>query len=156
MKKVSQVDGVEIDPGAPIVLYKEIEIAASPQTVWKLLAGIDEWPAWNQGVSSASLEGELRAGTRFVWKSGGSRIASQLVQVDGPREIAWTGRALGLSVIHVYRIEANDSATAVRTEESVRGPLARLLRGPIGKRMESALEESLGCLRAEAERRGRE
>lgn len=156
MSDAAQVDGVKIDSTAPIVLRKEIEIAASPERVWDLLAGIDGWPSWNPGVASASLGGELRPGVRFVWKAGGTRIASQLVKIDAPREIAWTGRALGLSVVHVYRIEANGGATTVRTEESVRGPLARLLGGPIGRQMDSALGETLSCLRVEAERGGQE
>ena len=118
-----------------------------------MLAKIDGWPSWNPEVKSASLEGDLAPGTVFRWKAGPSRLVSRLVHVEPPSEIAWTGKSMGLNVIHVYGLEPRDGGTSVRTQESVEGVTARLFRGPIKKRMDSAIDAGLRSLKAEAERR---
>lgn len=143
----------EINREAPIVLHQEIEIAAVADVVWGVLSAIEAWPTWNPDVASALLQGELKPGTSFHWRAGGSSVSSQLVQVAPAREIAWTGRAMGVSVIHVYRLEARDGATVVRTDESVEGLVARLFRRPLRARMDKALIDGLRCLCSEAERR---
>ena len=118
-----------------------------------MLATIDGWPSWNPEVKSASLEGDLVPGTVFRWKAGPSRLVSRLVHVEAPSEIAWTGKSMGLNVIHVYGLEPRDGGTSVRTQESVEGVTARLFRGPIKKRMDGAIGAGLRSLKAEAERR---
>jgi uncharacterized protein YndB with AHSA1/START domain len=143
----------EIDAHAPIVLRRETEIAATPEAVWAVLAEIDAWAAWSDDVASASLHGELAAGTTFRWKAGGSVIRSRLTRVAPPHAIAWSGRALGLRAIHAYRLEPHGSGTLVRTEESVGGGVARLFRGPLERKMGAALANGLRCLRDEVERR---
>ena len=143
----------EINEGAPIVLGGEVQIAAPPEIVWDVLTKIDGWPSWNPEVKSASLEGDLAPGTVFRWKAGSSRLVSRLLHVEPPGEIAWTGKAMGLNVIHVYGLEPSNGGTSVRTHESVEGLTARLFRGPIKKRMDSAIDVGLRSLKAEAERR---
>lgn len=135
------------------MLGGEVQIAAPPQIVWDVLTKIDGWPSWNPEVKSASLEGDLVPGTVFRWKAGSSRLVSKLLHVEPPGEIAWTGKAMGLNVIHVYGLEPSNGGTSVRTDESVEGLTARLFRGPIKKRMDSAIDAGLRSLKAEAERR---
>jgi hypothetical protein len=60
---------------------------------------------------------------------------------------------MGLRAVHVYRLEAREGGTLVQTDESVTGVLARLLRGPVGRRMHAAMVDGLAALKAEAERR---
>jgi hypothetical protein len=144
---------VQINERAPIVLRQEIEVLAAPGIVWEVLAGIENWPTWNADVRSASLEGELAEGTSFRWKAGPSTLKSKLVRVAAPEQIAWTGTSMGLNVIHVYDLEPRDGKTLVRTAESAEGIPARLFRGPIKKRMDTALALGLGALKSEAERR---
>ena len=121
-----------------------------------MLTKIDGWPSWNPEVKSASLEGDLAPGTVFRWRAGPSRLVSRLVRVEAPHEIAWTGKAMGLNVIHAYGLEPSNGGTSVRTHESVEGLTARLFRGPLKKRMDSAIDVGLRSLKAEAERRAAE
>jgi len=145
--------GVAINARAPIILHGEIEIDAAATLVWELLSAIEGWPTWNPEVESASLEGELVEGTSFRWKAGPSTLESRLLSVVAPAQIAWTGKSMGLNVIHVYRLEPRGDKTVVRTDESVDGIPARLFRGPIRKRMDNAIEIGLKGLKTEAERR---
>ena len=131
----------------------EIEIAAAPELVWDVLTAIDRWPSWNPQVKSMEMQGAIAEGSQFRWKAGPGTITSTIRRVEAPRLIAWTGKTLSIDAVHVYTLEARDGKTFVRTEESYEGLVARLFRGPLQKTLDSALEEGLRHLKAEAERR---
>jgi uncharacterized protein YndB with AHSA1/START domain len=142
-----------VNKQAPVVGASETEIAAAPEVVWYVLTAIDRWPSWNPQVKSMDLQGAVAEGSQFRWKAGPGTITSTIQRVDPPRLIAWTGKTLGIDAIHEYRLEPRDGKTLVQTEESYEGLVARLFRVPLQMTLDSALEEGLGYLKAEAERR---
>jgi len=118
-----------------------------------VLTAFEGWPSWNADVKSVSAEGDVAEGSVFRWKAGPGTVTSTIRRVDQPWLIAWTGRTLGIKAIHVWRLEARDGKTLVRTEESYDGLVARVLRKPLQKLLDKALESGLRQLKAEAERR---
>lgn len=144
-----------IDEHAPVTAAAEIEIEATPDTVWDVLTTIDRWPSWNPAVKSMSMQGPLAPGSVFRWKAGPGTITSTIRRVEPQRLIAWTGKTLGIRAIHVYRLEPRDGRTFVQTEESYSGIVARLLRGSLQKTLDGALADGLRYLKEEAERRAR-
>ena len=134
---------------------REVEIAVLPEVVWDVLTGFEQWPEWNPDVKSMSFEGPVEPGSQFRWKAGPGTIVSTLDRIEPPRYIAWRGRTLTIDAIHEWRLESRDGGTHVETEESYSGLLARLMRGPLQKTLDSALEQGLGHLKREAERRSR-
>jgi uncharacterized protein YndB with AHSA1/START domain len=144
---------VEVDRNAPLVGRAEIDVAAAPEAVWELVAGIERWPSWNPDVKSAALEGDLAPGSTFRWKAGPGTIVSTLRHVDPPQEIAWTGKTMGIAAVHVYRLEPRDGGTHVVSEESWAGLPVRLLRGRMAKTLQTGLEAGLSHLKSAAERR---
>jgi hypothetical protein len=144
---------MEVDRGAPAIAAGEIEIAADAETVWDVMADIDRWPSWNPDVKAASLSGPLAEGAEFRWKAGSGTIASTIRRAERPRELAWTGRTLGIDAVHVWRLEPRNGATLVSTEESWNGLVVRLLRRPLAKMLQGAIDAGLRHLKAEAERR---
>jgi Polyketide cyclase / dehydrase and lipid transport len=145
----------EIDAQAPVVGSSEIEVAATPEAAWAVLAAIGEWPSWNPAVKSVSFESGLEEGSEFRWKAGPGTIKSTIRDLDPPWRIAWTGTSLGLKAIHVHTFERHNGGTIVRTEESYDGLVARLFRGRLQRMLDSALRGELQHLKAEAERRER-
>jgi uncharacterized protein YndB with AHSA1/START domain len=144
---------VEINKNAPVVATDGIEIAASPQAVWDVLADIESWPSWNPDVKSMSMQGGLAEGSVFRWRAGPGTITSRIQHVEPPRVIGWTGTIFGIKAKHVYRLEARDGATLVQTEESYEGLVVRLLRGSLQKTLDKGLSDGLRYLKAETERR---
>jgi hypothetical protein len=138
---------------APVRGTRAIEIAAPPDVVWEVLTEFDRWPQWNPDVKSMSFEGPLTPGSEFRWKAGPGTIVSTLEQVEPPRFIRWRGRTMSIRAIHEWRLQAQDGGTAVETEESFFGLLARLLRRPLQKTLDRSLADGLEHLRREAERR---
>jgi len=146
---------VEVNKNAPVVAASDIEIAASPETVWDVLTDIEHWPGWNPDVKSMSFSGEVAEGSHFRWKGGPVTITSTVRRVERPRLIGWTGKTLGIDALHVYRLEPRDGNTLVRTEESYDGLIARAFRGRVQKMLKDALDAGLRHLKAEAERRSK-
>jgi hypothetical protein len=144
---------MEINRSAPATAAGETQIDADPQTVFSVIAAIDEWPSWNEDVRSAKLEGPLQPGTVFRWKSGPTSLVSTLQVVDPPNEIAWTGKAMTIRAVHVFRFEPKDGGTLARSEESWDGVIATLLKGYSRKTLDKGIKDDLSHLKTEAERR---
>ena len=140
---------------APVRSKRAIDIAAPPDVVWDVLTQFDRWPQWNPDVKSMSFDGPLAPGSEFRWKAGPGTIVSTLEQVEPPRIVRWRGRTMSIRAIHEWRLEPKDGGTAVETEETFYGLLARLLRGPIQKTLDKSLADGLEHLKREAERRPR-
>jgi hypothetical protein len=144
---------VEVNRAAPAIATGDIEIRAKPETVWDVLADIDNWPSWNRDVKKAKLAGGLKVGSSFRWKAGPGTITSTLEQVERPREIGWSGRTMGIIAVHVYRLEPHGEGTKVHTEESFDGLIARLLKGPTRRTLQRGIDGGLASLKEEAEGR---
>jgi uncharacterized protein YndB with AHSA1/START domain len=142
-----------IDRSAPVIGASEIVIDTSPQKVWEVLTAFEDWPSWNPDVRDVSMGGPVAPGTQFRWKAGPGTITSTLQHVDPPRAIAWTGRTLGIKAVHVWRLEPQNEATHVHTEETFDGLIARLLRGRLQKQLDQALDGGLRHLKSAAEGR---
>jgi uncharacterized protein YndB with AHSA1/START domain len=144
---------MEINREAPVWLEREIEIAAPAEVVWDVLTTIGDWPQWNADVKFAEIAGPIVSGTTFRWKAGPGTIKSKIETAERPHIVAWTGRWLGISAIHVWRLDRSNGGTRVQTQESVEGVPARLLPGRHRRVFERSIETSLQALKAEAERR---
>jgi uncharacterized protein YndB with AHSA1/START domain len=144
---------LEVNKNAPVVGADEIEIVASPQSVWDALTDFEHWPSWNPDVKSMSVQGGLATGSVFRWKAGPAKITSTIQRLEPPKLIGWTGATFGIKAKHVYRLEPRNGATLVHTEESYEGGVTRLLRGSLQKTLDKALSDGLRYLKAETERR---
>jgi uncharacterized protein YndB with AHSA1/START domain len=144
---------MKIDEHAPVTGSAEAEVAAPPEVVWDILAGLEGWPSWNHDVKSVQVEGSVAEGTTFRWKAKQGTIRSRIERLDRPSLIAWTGRMLAIEAVHVWRLEPRDGGTFVRTEESFSGLLTRLMRGRLQEALDDALETGIRQLKVEAERR---
>jgi uncharacterized protein YndB with AHSA1/START domain len=144
---------VDIDRDAPATAEGEIQIAAPPDTVWAVMADLSGWPTWNSDVKSMAFDGRLQPGSTFRWKAGSASLVSTLQVVDAPREIGWTGVAMGIHAVHVFRFEPTDGGTRARSAESFRGLIPTLLRRYSRRVLQRGIDGILASLQVEAERR---
>lgn len=142
---------MDVKRDAPVLAAGEIEIASEPEAVWDVLTDIAAWPSWNPDVKSMAFEGGLAEGAEFRWKAGPGTITSTIRRVERPLLIGWTGKTLGMSAVHVYRLERRDGGTLVTTEESFDGPIARLARRPLRRMLAASLEGGLRALKTRVE-----
>ena len=135
----------------PANAESQIEISAEPGIVWDVITAIESWPNWNKDVRNAVLHGPLAEGTTFTWKAGPGTVTSRFARLERPTTIVWTGKTLGVTAEHTWRLQSIDGGTRVNTEESWVGLLVTLLRGTMTKALQKALDDGLKYLKIEAE-----
>lgn len=138
--------------GAAAYAQAQVEVAAPPERIWRLLTDIGAWPDWNELVDRATLEGPLGPGTVFRWKSKGLAVTSTLREVAPERRLAWTGRAFGTRALHCWELEATPRGTLLRTAESFHGWLPKLAPKTMQRTLDAALPAWLQALKTAAER----
>ena len=80
------------------------EIPAPSETVWRLLADVEGWVEWNDGIASIALDGPLAVGTRFrMTPPGEPTLTSTIVELE-------PGRVLTEATAVTYRITVSGAA----------------------------------------------
>lgn len=142
---------MEINPQAPLVTWKETFIQASPEAVWKIQTDINAWKEWQPDISKSQLDGTLTTGSVFRWTSGGFAITSTIQEVVPQQRIAWTGKALGSLVRHIWMFKSQNGGTLVITKESMEGWLITILKPLMPNFLDKALDVWLKNLKNKAE-----
>jgi len=114
----------QIDHSGPAHASGEIEINADRETVWTLLAHVENWPQIRSDVTDVeSIPGDGPG--RFRWLAGGIPIESAFALVERPSRLNWANAAPGMEMACVYTFDdAGDNRTRVRCAESMRAPEA--------------------------------
>ena len=144
---------MKINELAPVIASREVEVEASPETIWDIIVAVDSWPDWNSDVKAAFIEGDLAVGTRFSWKAGQLTIRSTVLQMERPHHLVWIVTTTGIKAVHLWQIEKRGEKALVRSEESWEGLLPSILRGTMKRMLSRSIQQTLLYLKREAERR---
>ena len=113
---------------------------------------INNWSAWQRDITKPRLNGELKPGSTFDWKTGGATIHSTLHTVEPFNNFGWTGRTLGMLAIHNWTISEVSGQTIVSVDESMEGFLAKLFRKTFNNNLEKGMQRWLDLLKKECEK----
>jgi hypothetical protein len=140
-------------------ISREIEIDASPEAVWAVLADTNAYPEWNPFVRR--LEGDLTTGAKLearIEAPGGRAMTFRptVLAAEPGRELRWLGRVLLPGVFdgeHSFRLEPlAGGRTRFVQSERFSGVLVRPLRGTLAK-TERGFELMNEALKARVEAR---
>lgn len=81
---------------APVKAEKSIIINSNIERVWKVLTDIDNWSNWNSYISKSKINGGIETGQTFDWKTGGTKLHSEIHTYNPKNEFGWTGKILGV------------------------------------------------------------
>ena len=139
-------------------LKSEIEINASPETVWKLLTDTSRFPEWNPFIRR--LSGELKVGQKlvvFMQPSGasGMEFKPEVLKVEPNRELRWLGRLILPGLFdgeHIFKIESlGDKRVRFHQREIFTGILVPLLKKSLDANTRRGFNEMNRKLRELAE-----
>lgn len=101
----------------------------SPEAVWAWLVRAQLWPTWYPNSQNVVIEGggpDLKAGSKFRWKTFGVTLDSVVEEFVPPERIAWSARSTGVDAYHAWLVERRQSGCHVLTEETQNGLLASI------------------------------
>ncbi len=113
----------------PIHFTNELEVAASPATIWSLLTDPKAWPGFYPGVEQVQLldgHESLRLGTRFETNLAGQDVAASVQEFEPLTRIAWGGGPKSSEeskAYHAWIITPTPKGCHLWTEETMQGPL---------------------------------
>ena len=146
---------------SPIHFTNELEVEASPATIWSLLTDPDAWPSFYPGVQHVQLldgHDRFRLATRFETNLAGQDVSASVQEFEPMTRIAWGGGPTASSesrAYHAWIITPTARGTHLWTEETMQGPLWLELAKPapdIFWRTHEKLLEDLARVAAERER----
>jgi Polyketide cyclase / dehydrase and lipid transport len=99
-----------------------IETAASRERLWALLADVNGWATWNDGVEAIQLEGPFAEGSSFVMKpTGQDPMVTNITRIEAPRLYVDETPFGGLVVRVEHRLDALPSGTRITFRLEVDG-----------------------------------
>ncbi|MCW3480970.1 SRPBCC domain-containing protein [Neisseriaceae bacterium JH1-16] len=138
----------------PVHVRNQLDMAAAPARVWAWLIRAPLWPSWYANAAQVRpLDGsgqDLRAGSRFRWKTFGITITSTVLEYVPGERIGWDAYAFGVDAYHAWVLQPSERGCLVLTEETQHGWLARLSNLAMPRRMHKYHQLWLEQLEAQA------
>ncbi|AFL79852.1 Polyketide cyclase / dehydrase and lipid transport [Aequorivita sublithincola DSM 14238] len=141
-----------INNSAPVKAEKSIIINSDIDKVWQILTDIDNWSNWNSDISKSKINGEIRKAQTFDWKTGGTKLHSEIHTYNPKNKFGWTGKVLGVYAIHNWNLTETENGTTVLVAESMEGFLAKLFRKSFQKTLENGMTNWLELMKKECEK----
>lgn len=139
-------------------VHNEIEINASPATVWKVLVDALKWESWYKGAKNVSFKttdhSVLEANSVFTWETMGLRFQSVVKEYEPNSLLAWESVKSSIQGYHVWLIIPTEKGCKVITDESQNGWLTFFEKTFQGKKLKKLHDVWLGELKKKAELQG--
>lgn len=139
-------------------LHTQVEIAAPPRVVWKVLTDLEAYPLWNPFITEA--RGDIAVGARLTNRlqpPGGKAMTFRpvITAAEPAHTLEWLGR-FGVPGVfdgrHRFELVATPSGgTRVVHTEHFRGALVRLMRTTLDTRTLDGFEAMNAALKIRAE-----
>jgi uncharacterized protein YndB with AHSA1/START domain len=147
----------EFDPQkSKFFVHNEIEIAAPPEVVWKILIDALIWESWYEGAKNVSFvnpsDKVLQADSQFNWETMGLKFPNTTIKEFEPnRLLAWESRIKSIQGYHVWLIVPTAEGCKVITEEAQKGWLTFFEKTFQGKKLHNLHDVWLAELKTKAE-----
>ena len=111
------------------LLETQIQIAASPETVWGILTDLEAYADWNPFIVSAKGEVVVGSGLEVTISPPGGKALNfkpKVVSVNENAKFSWLGRVLLPGIFdgeHIFAIEANENGCLFVQKERFSGIL---------------------------------
>lgn len=111
-------------------VHNEIEINASPQTVWNILIEAETWPKWYEGAFDVAIQNSektvLEPNSVFTWKTMGLDFESTVKEFEPYSRLSWESKKKSIKGYHAWLIVPTESGCMLITDESQYGFLTFL------------------------------
>ena len=137
-----------------MIIENEIQIEASPETVWRITKDVESWPEWCPTMEAVTRldDGIFRLGSVALIKQPGLRPAEWRVTAFAEeKSFTWETKILGISMAATHELNPSAADTKNILRLKVSGILAMLLWPLIRNSMAKSLERENSSLKATCE-----
>ncbi|HYK19360.1 MAG TPA: SRPBCC family protein [Pyrinomonadaceae bacterium] len=106
-----------------LCFYAELYVEQSPATVWSYFSDLTRWSCWSPIcldcclVNGAGLGPGATMRIRFQVARLPTVVLANVIGMNSPQFITWTGVKFGVSSIHTYRFESQGTGTLMINDE---------------------------------------
>ena len=121
----------------PVCFYAELYVEQSPATVWSYFSDLTRWSSWSPIclecglVNGAGLGPGAIMRIRFRLAYFPTVVLANVIGMNSPQFITWTGAKFGVSSVHTYRFVSRGTGTLMINDErffGVRYPISDAMR----------------------------
>ena len=131
-----------------------VDIASTPDAVWRVLADIERWPDWTPTMTTVEALDPLplHVGLRARVKQPGLRPSVLTVTaIDEGQRFLWVAKQAGLTFTADHVVTATPRGSRVRLLAEFSGLLAPVIGAVYGKKTRSYVATEAESLKARAE-----
>jgi len=136
-------------------VHNEIDIQASPSTVWAVLIDYAKWSSYYRGAKDVRLadpsQSKLALGSVIEWKTMGLRFRSTVKEYVPHRRLSWESVNSKITGYHAWLIIPQGKGCKLITDESQLGWLTYLERTFQPNKLRRLHDEWLAAIKARAE-----
>lgn len=145
----------EYVPGkSKFFVHNEINIAAPPSEVWRLLMDAEAWPTWYEGARNVAIlnnEQSLSNTSVFTWKTMGLNFTSTIKEFELDTRLSWESKKKSIQGYHAWLILPTPEGCRVITDESQNGWLTFFEKTFQGKKLKRQHDMWLSEIKKKAE-----
>jgi len=110
--------------------------------VWKVWTDVNQWHTWQDDIEYAKLEGEFKAGNRFLFKPKcGPKINIELTRVEPKRIFIDLTRFPLAKMYDAHEIINHGDVVEIKTTISIEGLLSFLWRKIVAENVAHGMKE---------------
>ena len=136
-------------------VHNEIDIEASPESVWSVLIQADEWETYYEGASNLKLrdntDGRLTENAVFSWKTMGLDFTSTIQEFEAPYRLSWESDKKSIRGYHAWLIIPTEKGCQLITSEAQHGFMTLLQKVFVPNKLERLHDEWLAQIKHKSE-----
>ena len=120
-------------------VHNEVDINATPETVWNILINAGEWEDYYKGASNLVLidntTGKLDENSVFTWKTMGLDFTSTILEFEAPYRLSWESNKKTIRGYHAWLIVRTENGVKLVTSEAQHGFMTLLQKAFIPNKL---------------------
>lgn len=114
---------------------------ASPEAIYKMWTNVASWPKQDSSISSASIDGPFKVGSKITLKPKGSPTVKVTIKQVSPNQGFTSQGKLPLAKLQfIHTIQPDGKHTKFTQSVVISGPLTGLFSRLMGKNMQKNLK----------------
>jgi len=117
------------------------------ESIWNLWTDINNWPSWNPGIESCTLDGAFKEGGTFTLKAQkGPAVKITLIRVEQLQRFTDCTNFLGAKMYGDHIVEDTPDGLKLTTTVSISGPLSFIWRKLVAEDVVAKLPQQTDAL----------